>query len=204
LNFRTGVAPGRLFQIPTSRAAGQFDASLASAASLPKRKPESPAEHYTHRIILNVFGKRFELTHRVDLREITKGGPAKVIEMPARRAIWTPRGLPHTGRTGHLVPVRSSNQPAVSFFKANPAGTRILSAVNYGSNPCRGAKLLVFELRIGKLTATVAESARKQGVSGDFQPRSGENGRNLSGPRLAGFQALCPHFSLYSPVDGSE
>ena len=37
LNFLTGVAPGRLFQISTSRAAGQLAASLASAASLPKR-----------------------------------------------------------------------------------------------------------------------------------------------------------------------
>jgi len=35
---------------------------------------------------MNVCGKRFELTNRVEVREITKG-PAKVIEMPRRRAI---------------------------------------------------------------------------------------------------------------------
>ena len=39
------------------------------------------AERYTHRTVLNVFGKRFELTRHVAVREITSG-PAKVIEMP--------------------------------------------------------------------------------------------------------------------------
>src|ERR1019366_4599260 len=37
LNFFTGVSPGRLFQISTSREAGQFAASFASAASLLNR-----------------------------------------------------------------------------------------------------------------------------------------------------------------------
>src|SRR4051812_6393005 len=36
-NFLTGDAPGRLFQISTSRAVGQFAASFARAASFPKR-----------------------------------------------------------------------------------------------------------------------------------------------------------------------
>jgi hypothetical protein len=48
--------------------------------------PDPPAEHYTHRMILNVFGKRFELTSHVEVRAVTKG-PAMMIEMPRRRAI---------------------------------------------------------------------------------------------------------------------
>jgi hypothetical protein len=39
-----------------------------------------------HKIMMNVFGRRFELTSRVEVRRITKG-PALVIEMPRRRAI---------------------------------------------------------------------------------------------------------------------
>jgi hypothetical protein len=65
----------------------EHPASAVTPAEALEPKPESPAEHYTHRIILNVFGKSFELTHKVELREITKGGPTKVIEMPGRRAI---------------------------------------------------------------------------------------------------------------------
>jgi hypothetical protein len=37
LNFRTGVSPGRLFQISTRRAADQLAASFARAASLLNR-----------------------------------------------------------------------------------------------------------------------------------------------------------------------
>jgi hypothetical protein len=48
--------------------------------------PDPPAERRAHRIIMNVFGKRFELTSLVEVRAIKKG-PAKVIEMPRRPAI---------------------------------------------------------------------------------------------------------------------
>jgi hypothetical protein len=61
----------------------------ASAAGLVEEltpKSNLPAEHYTNKIIMNVFGKRYELTCRVEAREITKG-PAQVVEMPRRQAI---------------------------------------------------------------------------------------------------------------------
>jgi hypothetical protein len=45
-------------------------------------RPNPPAERNTHKIILNVFGKRYELTRHTEVRLLTKG-PAKVIEMPA-------------------------------------------------------------------------------------------------------------------------
>jgi hypothetical protein len=48
--------------------------------------PEPPAERHTHKIMMNVFGRRFELRSHVEVREITKG-PAKVIEMPRRPAV---------------------------------------------------------------------------------------------------------------------
>ena len=48
--------------------------------------PDPPAARCTYRIIMNVFGKRFELTRHVEVREVTKG-PAIVIEMPRRRAM---------------------------------------------------------------------------------------------------------------------
>ena len=48
--------------------------------------PEPPAERHTHKIMMNVFGRRFELRSHVEVREITKG-PAKVIEMPRRPTI---------------------------------------------------------------------------------------------------------------------
>ena len=48
--------------------------------------PDPPAERRAHRVIMNVFGKRFELTSHVEVREITKG-PARVIAMPRRPAI---------------------------------------------------------------------------------------------------------------------
>jgi hypothetical protein len=48
--------------------------------------PAPPAERHTHKIMMNVLGKRFELTSCVEVRRITKG-PAIVIEMPRRRAI---------------------------------------------------------------------------------------------------------------------
>jgi len=37
-------------------------------------------------MIMNVFGKRFELTSHVEVRAVTKG-PAMVIEMPRRQAM---------------------------------------------------------------------------------------------------------------------
>jgi hypothetical protein len=49
-------------------------------------RPDQPTEHYTHRVVMHIGRKRYELTSRVELREITKG-PAKVIEMPDRPAI---------------------------------------------------------------------------------------------------------------------
>jgi hypothetical protein len=49
-------------------------------------RPDPPAEHHTHRVVMHIGGKRYELTSRVELRQITKG-PAKVIEMPERPAI---------------------------------------------------------------------------------------------------------------------
>jgi hypothetical protein len=48
--------------------------------------PDAPVERYKHSVIMNVFGKRFELTSYVEAREIKKG-PAQVIEMPRRPAI---------------------------------------------------------------------------------------------------------------------
>jgi hypothetical protein len=50
----------------TLRINREHPASAVRPAEPLEPKPESPAEHYTHRIILNVFGKRFELTHRVN------------------------------------------------------------------------------------------------------------------------------------------
>jgi hypothetical protein len=47
-------------------------------------RPDPPDERYTHRVMMNVFGRRFELTTHLESREITKD-PAKVIEMPRRR-----------------------------------------------------------------------------------------------------------------------
>jgi hypothetical protein len=48
--------------------------------------PDPPDERHTHKVIMNVFGRRFELTSYVEVREIKKG-PAKVIEMPRLPAI---------------------------------------------------------------------------------------------------------------------
>jgi hypothetical protein len=48
---------------------------------------DPPPERCTHKVVLNVFGKRFELTRHVEVREFPKGDPARVIEMPGRRAI---------------------------------------------------------------------------------------------------------------------
>ena len=48
--------------------------------------PNPPAACYEYRIVLEVSGKRFELTRHTEVREITRG-PAIVIEMPARPAI---------------------------------------------------------------------------------------------------------------------
>jgi hypothetical protein len=44
-----------------------------------------PAERRKHKVIMNVFGKRFELTHYVEMREIPNE-PGKVIEMLKRPA----------------------------------------------------------------------------------------------------------------------
>ena len=49
-------------------------------------RPDPPAEHSTHKIIMNIFGKCFELTRHTEVRVLSKG-PAKVIQMPSRRAI---------------------------------------------------------------------------------------------------------------------
>ena len=49
-------------------------------------QPDPLAGYSTHRIIVNIFGTRYEITSRVEMRQITKG-PAKVIEMPGHPAI---------------------------------------------------------------------------------------------------------------------
>jgi hypothetical protein len=46
-------------------------------------------ERRAHKIILTTGGKRYEFTHHVQVREITKG-PAKLIEMPGRSVIDEP------------------------------------------------------------------------------------------------------------------
>jgi hypothetical protein len=61
-------------------------ARAQSAAEELTPQSEPPADRHTHKIVLNVFGKRYELTHRVEVREITKG-PAKVTVMPIRGVI---------------------------------------------------------------------------------------------------------------------
>jgi hypothetical protein len=61
-------------------------ASAKGASQAVTPPPDPPAERYTKRIVMNVFGKRFELTSRVEVHRIAKG-PAIVIEMPRRRAI---------------------------------------------------------------------------------------------------------------------
>jgi hypothetical protein len=48
-------------------------------------QPEPPAGRRKHKVIMNVFGKRFELTHYVEMREIPRE-PGTVIEMPKRTA----------------------------------------------------------------------------------------------------------------------
>jgi hypothetical protein len=59
-----------------------------AAAPVEELTPRSdpPADRYTHKVIMNVFGKRFELTRHTEVRVITSG-PAKVIEMPTRPPI---------------------------------------------------------------------------------------------------------------------
>ncbi len=49
------------------------------------RPADRPAERHAHRIIMNIGGKRFELTTRMEVREMKKG-PAKVIQMPKHPA----------------------------------------------------------------------------------------------------------------------
>jgi len=59
-------------------------AEVPVEASPPRSDP--PVERHTHKVVLNVGRKRFELTRHVDVREITKS-PARVIEMPNRPAL---------------------------------------------------------------------------------------------------------------------
>ena len=51
-----------------------------------KPPPDPPVAHHTRKIVLTIGGKRYELMHHTEVREITKG-PAKLIEMPRRTAI---------------------------------------------------------------------------------------------------------------------
>ena len=44
-------------------------------------RPDPPGKGYANKILMNVGRQRFELTVRVELREI-KRGPAEVIQMP--------------------------------------------------------------------------------------------------------------------------
>ena len=48
-------------------------------------QPEPPAKRHTSKIIMNVFGTRYELTHHMEARQI-RNEPGKVIEMPTRPA----------------------------------------------------------------------------------------------------------------------
>ena len=59
-----------------------------AAATVGELTPRSdpPGDHYTHKVIMIVFGQRFELTRYTEVRVITSG-PAKVIEMPTRPPI---------------------------------------------------------------------------------------------------------------------
>jgi hypothetical protein len=49
---------------------------LTSRAGLPVR-------HFAQRVVLSIGGKRFEVRHRAEVRELPNG-PARVIEMPRR------------------------------------------------------------------------------------------------------------------------
>jgi hypothetical protein len=68
--------------IPSNRE----DPVLADVTAELSPAPDPPSEHYTQRFIMRIGGKRYELTTRVEMREIAKG-PAKVIEMPGRPAV---------------------------------------------------------------------------------------------------------------------
>ena len=48
-------------------------------------RPDPSGEGYASEVLMNVGRQRFELTVRVELREI-KRGPAEVIQMPGRSA----------------------------------------------------------------------------------------------------------------------
>jgi hypothetical protein len=48
-------------------------------------RPNQPDHKHAHRIVMTVGGRRFELMHYIESREITRG-PAEVIEMPRAKA----------------------------------------------------------------------------------------------------------------------
>lgn len=52
-------------------------------SSLPPRPPAAPDHARKKSIMLRIGGRRFELTHTIETREITRG-PADVVEMPAQ------------------------------------------------------------------------------------------------------------------------
>jgi hypothetical protein len=49
-------------------------------------QPDTPAERHTHKIVMNVFGKRYEITRHTEVRLLAKR-PAKVVQMPIRPTI---------------------------------------------------------------------------------------------------------------------
>jgi len=52
---------------------------------LPGRSPAPPDHVSRKRVYLRVGGRRFELTHTIETREVMRG-PAKVVEIPHEKA----------------------------------------------------------------------------------------------------------------------
>ena len=65
----------------TMKSGSRASAEVPIQQLLPQ--PDLPAERYTHTVVMNVFGRRFELIQHMEVREI-KRGPAKVSQMPTR------------------------------------------------------------------------------------------------------------------------
>jgi hypothetical protein len=48
--------------------------SAPARTSVEELTPPPPAERYMHKIVMNVFGRRFELKSHVEVREIRRPG----------------------------------------------------------------------------------------------------------------------------------
>ena len=57
-------------------------ASHSEPVMQPMPEPDPPQLRQVHKVVLRVGGKRYEFSHHMEVREITKG-PATVIEMPS-------------------------------------------------------------------------------------------------------------------------